>query len=346
MKQADYLSEAELQRLIASHPCLLGSCTAEDWETPRPLLLIKQEMGVPAAADGSERWSMDHFYIDSACVPTLVEVKRSKDQRIRREVVGQMLDYAANAVVYWGVDQIKARFEKQWGYRAAQELETFLVAADLSPDDFWRRVEENLTKRNIRMVFVADELPAELKRIIEFLNEEMQGAEVLGLELRHFTDGKLKVLAPSLVGRTSRAEAVKGGSQERKYPTLDAAVEEFRKLTDDNIRVSRGNAHYRQIRLAPGVDAGLHYEFLYSARRGAITCEFHVENGRKPKMTEAMNDVAQRVRDVGGVPLVFDQSRGNGLLRVVPKNQDAKLIAQTMLKLIQVTQEPLSQAAA
>jgi hypothetical protein len=34
-------------------------------------------------------------------VPTLVEVKRSDDTRIRREVVGQMLDYAANGVVYW-----------------------------------------------------------------------------------------------------------------------------------------------------------------------------------------------------------------------------------------------------
>jgi hypothetical protein len=32
-------------------------------------------------------------------VPTLLEVKRSSDTRIRREVVGQMLDYAANGVV-------------------------------------------------------------------------------------------------------------------------------------------------------------------------------------------------------------------------------------------------------
>jgi hypothetical protein len=33
---------------------------------------------------------------DQNAVPTLVEVKRSSDTRIRREVVGQMLDYAAN----------------------------------------------------------------------------------------------------------------------------------------------------------------------------------------------------------------------------------------------------------
>ena len=40
-----------------------------------------------------------------------MEVKRSGDTRIRREGVGQMLDYAANAGVYWPVEEIKAKFE-------------------------------------------------------------------------------------------------------------------------------------------------------------------------------------------------------------------------------------------
>jgi hypothetical protein len=44
-------------------------------------------------------------------VPTLIEVKRQSDTRLRREVVGQMLDYAANAVVYWRIDQLRAEFE-------------------------------------------------------------------------------------------------------------------------------------------------------------------------------------------------------------------------------------------
>jgi len=38
--------------------------------------------------------------LDQDAIPTIVEVKRSTDTRIRREVVGQMLGYAANAVVY------------------------------------------------------------------------------------------------------------------------------------------------------------------------------------------------------------------------------------------------------
>jgi hypothetical protein len=43
-------------------------------------------------------------------VPTLVEVKRRADTRIRREVVGQMLDYAANGVVYWPLEQLRELF--------------------------------------------------------------------------------------------------------------------------------------------------------------------------------------------------------------------------------------------
>jgi len=183
MKQAGYLSELELQMLIASHPRLLGCCTSDEDEAPRRLLLVKQEMGVPAAAEVADRWSMDHLYIDGGCIPTLIEVKRSTDARIRREVVGQMLDYAANAVVYWGANQLKERFELQWGARAEEQLDAFLDGLELSADEFWYRVNENLQARKIRLVFVADELPPELKRIIEFLNEEMKEAEVLGVEL-------------------------------------------------------------------------------------------------------------------------------------------------------------------
>src|SRR5712692_1756730 len=67
----------------------------------------------PSAEGGGGRWPVDHLFLDQDAIPTLVEVKRSSDTRIRREVVGQMLDYAANAVVYWPVDHLYAQFETQ-----------------------------------------------------------------------------------------------------------------------------------------------------------------------------------------------------------------------------------------
>ena len=57
---------------------------------------------MPVSGDGgSDRGSLDHLFLDQDAVPTLVEVKRSENTQIRREVVGQMLDYAANGVMFW-----------------------------------------------------------------------------------------------------------------------------------------------------------------------------------------------------------------------------------------------------
>lgn len=104
-----YDSEALLQRLLAEHPSLLAGAQI-DRLTPRRWLLVAREMGVADEPDGARRWSVDHLFLDQAGIPTLVEVKRSTDSRIRREVVGQLLDYAANAIVHWPVEAISARF--------------------------------------------------------------------------------------------------------------------------------------------------------------------------------------------------------------------------------------------
>lgn len=43
-------------------------------------------------------------------IPVLVELKRAVDTRLRREVVGQMLDYAANGTAYWQGGRIAENF--------------------------------------------------------------------------------------------------------------------------------------------------------------------------------------------------------------------------------------------
>jgi hypothetical protein len=67
-------------------------------------------MNVPGSDESLGRFSLDHLFLDQDGIPTLVEVKRSSDTRIRREVIGQMLDYAANDVVYWPIEMIRSRF--------------------------------------------------------------------------------------------------------------------------------------------------------------------------------------------------------------------------------------------
>src|SRR5204862_4673194 len=115
--------------LLATHPDLLAG-EQIDSDNPRRWLLVTREMGVPGEVDGAGRWSLDHLFLDQDAIPTLTEVKRSSDTRIRREVVGQMLDYAANAVAYWPVEEVRARFEgrcKEDGLDPEAELSGFLA---------------------------------------------------------------------------------------------------------------------------------------------------------------------------------------------------------------------------
>jgi hypothetical protein len=210
MEEAPYDSEELLQKLLANHPDLLAGDQI-DAEDPRRWLLVSREMAVPGEQDGAGRWSLDHLFLDQDAIPTLVEVKRSSDTRIRREVIGQMLDYAANAVAYWPVEEIKAKFESRCT-DDGDDPETELVGLlgegqDIST--FWQSVKTNLQAGRVRLLFIADEIPTELRRVVEFLNSQMDPAEVLAIEVKQFVGENLKTLVPRVVGQTETARQKK-----------------------------------------------------------------------------------------------------------------------------------------
>jgi hypothetical protein len=205
-----YGTEDLLQTFLADHPRLIAGDQI-DSVSPRRWLLVRREMAVPSEEGGGWRWSLDHLFLDQDGTPTLVEVKRSTDSRVRREVVGQMLDYAANAVVYWPVEQIQARFEARCdaaGLDAAAELDGFL-SGEGDAEAFWSKVKTNLQAGRVRLIFVADVIPPELRRIVEFLNAQMDPAEVLALEIKQYVGEGLKTLVPRVVGQTAESEKKK-----------------------------------------------------------------------------------------------------------------------------------------
>jgi hypothetical protein len=206
LEEQPYEREDILQAALERHPQVIaGVTTAEGRQVE--LALVKREIGIPSREGGGQVWSLDHLFVDAEGVPVLVEVKRSSDTRIRREVVGQMLDYAANGPKYWPMAELRSAFEARLdaeGRDAEAWLSEHLGVEDMV--DFWQRVETNLRAGRLRLVFVADRLPTELVRIIEFLNEQMQATEVLGVELRQFRgSGPHRAFVPSVVGRTTRA---------------------------------------------------------------------------------------------------------------------------------------------
>ncbi|HYI14631.1 MAG TPA: hypothetical protein VEX37_04530, partial [Thermomicrobiales bacterium] len=213
MTEQSYDSEDVLQRLLADYPDLLGG-EQMNASAPRRWLLLAREAGLPSEEAGADRWSVDHLFVDQDGVPTIIEVKRSTDSRIRREVIGQMLDYAANAVVYWPVERLRSRFESLCESGEldpeAAIVESLGVEGDI--DEFWKLVQTNLQAGRVRLVFVADIIPPELRRVVEFLNAQMNPAEVLAVEVRQYAGQGQQALVPRVIGQTQQAVSQKASS--------------------------------------------------------------------------------------------------------------------------------------
>jgi hypothetical protein len=166
-------------------------------------------MGIPDAPSASDRWAVDLFLLDGEGVPTFVEVKRAKDPRTRREVIAQMLEYAANGSVYWRTADIRKLLQAR-SASSSDFLELFNKITDGDSDNYWSSVESKLSAGQVRLVFVADRIPNELRRLVEFLNERMPDVQVLALEVRQFKVGDRRIAVGEAVGNTMRSRDTKG----------------------------------------------------------------------------------------------------------------------------------------
>ncbi len=141
-----YASEDILQQLVAKHPEILAGDQI-DPEAPPRWLLLRREPGIPDRVGGEVRWWLDHLLLDQFGIPTLVEVKRSTDSRIRREVISQMLDYVANAQANWAAGTMRDMLREEAGSvdRADARLAEFLgvdnqlEGASEGLDRFWNK---------------------------------------------------------------------------------------------------------------------------------------------------------------------------------------------------------------
>jgi hypothetical protein len=213
MTETDYVQEDILQTLLENYPDLLPGDQINP-EAPRRWLLVAREIGVPGDVDEAGRWSLDHLFLDQDGIPTFVECKRASDTRIRREVVAQMLDYAANGVEYWSMDRLRqaaTETARAQGLSLDDQVLQLIDSDDEADiEDYWQTVENNLKTGKVRLLFVADRTPKELRRLVEFLNEKMSDVEVLVVEIKQFvgTDGQ-QAMVPRVLGLTEAARQTK-----------------------------------------------------------------------------------------------------------------------------------------
>jgi len=204
-----FASEQELQTFLRQYPDLMP-LEEIDLDAP-PLLCIGREVGLASGAE-------DILYIDENGLLTVVETKLRKNPEARREVVGQILEYAAQMST-WSASDVERQAEKFFGGREAPEqygnctleraMQVFLQpgggGGEFSYDDFIQQVGSNIERGHFRLIIAIDEPPEPLLKTVEFVNRFSERFEIYLIQLKRFRDlvKEQNIFVPALFGRVA-----------------------------------------------------------------------------------------------------------------------------------------------
>ncbi|GAB3523487.1 PDDEXK family nuclease [Arthrobacter monumenti] len=187
--------EAHLQEILADHPQLIP--------------------GVGPAARTCKEFRSDVGRTDLVAVEsdgsiTLVECKLASNPQIRREIIGQMFDYASR---FWKMNAVE--FQTQWEARTGHPL----VGAADQDIHFEEDLAKNLTAGRFSIVLAVDEISAGLKRMVEYLNF-MAGPEtsIIAVQYTRMSTGDIDILMHETYGEEiAEAKAEVAKRQQRTW---------------------------------------------------------------------------------------------------------------------------------
>jgi len=207
--------EDALQGLIEREPNLVsGRQLAPGSSDPPRFALLRREMPVGD-------WSVDHLLVDQHGILTLIEAKLVENRESRRDVIGQVMEYAANVQQSWSDGRLRRLCSEYW-LKAGKSVDEILrgVFGEIDVDRFWSIVESNLSQARFRLVIAADELRPEVRRVIEFLNGQLRTVQFFGLEIRCFAaDDESGVIASYVIGETQAAADERDAGELRTWGT-------------------------------------------------------------------------------------------------------------------------------
>lgn len=317
-----YGQEKQLQNLLSTFPELLADGLPGPNNNGRSKWLrVRDEF--PLSDGNGSSLSVDHLFLDQEGIPTLVEDKRSANSENRRQVVAQMLDYAS-LMVGCSVRDIQSQFRAYRPTEADTLLSEFLGEQDA--DNFWKTVQTNLEAGRVRLVFVADEIPATLRRLIEFLNERLDVEEVVGIEIQRLESGGREAFVPTVIGRTARAETRKsaetGQGVSRTVDDFFELVQKREKFTKNgiskgeyktamlaNLERFRDWGRQNNLEFAVGTSSGDNPRFTLCRAGGQPLVGVHADGGlyvpskRLKTDTAALQDFGKRLQSEIGIAL-------------------------------------------
>jgi hypothetical protein len=155
--------EAWIQNLIFSHPQAMPISELDP--AYGPLIPICKELDTRSAG------YVDALFINPLGMPTLVECKLWRNSEARREVVGQILDYA-RTLKKWTFSDLQretARARKEQGFDLAAYVRAQCGSTNFDETAFVDNVTRNLQKGRALLLVVGDGIREGVEAIAEYL---------------------------------------------------------------------------------------------------------------------------------------------------------------------------------
>ena len=246
LNKTEFTGEGKLQDYLEEYPTLIP--LGDIVESASDLICIGREVG---AGSGS----MDLLCIDKDGLLTVVETKLRRNREARREVIGQIIEYAS-CVSQWAADDVyrlaseyfakSTRVPESYKGKTLEAIMQEIIGPELLDEDFRTKIEQNLRDGRIRLIIAVDELIEPLRATVTFLNSH-SNFDILLLQVTDFQESEAKkVLVPLLFGYSTKSG---GGGRGTKHwdevsfladtknrckPQITATVRRLFTFTKDN----------------------------------------------------------------------------------------------------------------
>jgi hypothetical protein len=170
----------------------------------------------------------------------------------------------------------------------------------------------------MRLVFVADLIPPELERVVEFLNRNMPSVDVVALEVKQFVGGVQTTLVSRLLGQSAATRQTKSVTRGKRRWDEDSFFAHASEVCDaedvDVMRDLYAWCRERSLRFAwgtgsregtffPCLDIGGHSYWPYRLRsNGVVEFQFYWMARREPFIDDALRDQFRlKLNEIDGV---------------------------------------------
>jgi len=192
---SDAISEADIQQLIHEHPTCLPIAEIDPlFRNPVP---ICTELNTTAGP-------IDNFMVTASGLPVLVECKLWRNPEGRRQVVGQILDYAKE-LTRWSSSDLQREASRRLGRTGNVLLELVRAAGhQVNEPDFNDALTANLRRGRFLLLIVGDGIREGVEAITEYLQIHAGLHFTLGLvelPIYRAPNGDL-LIVPRILART------------------------------------------------------------------------------------------------------------------------------------------------